>query len=277
MLSFTARGAVRTPDTLQIRVGAGEGGALVAGAPSPSRSLTDAEVEANLRAFTEGRRTSRSRPCTHLVLSGCVGRVLSGIPERARSAGIVQLTIHGSAPPSLLEWADRVAVRTDTPTGIRNAPEHPGLALIVPTVVELMERLDEVVDALRRRAPPRVIFRWPLPGPGVEVPPLPALLTALLPAVDRLREEGMDARIGGLPACLGGEAPRRRTRNRFYVDADHQLEEALLFFPDIADFSKSDTCRTCAHTAWCDGVARLWLEQGRVGLLQPIAPEGAGG
>ncbi|MCB9690576.1 MAG: hypothetical protein H6736_02070 [Alphaproteobacteria bacterium] len=270
MLSFTARGAVRTPDTLQIRVGPVDG-ALKTGLPEPSRALEPDEIAANLRAFTTGRDTTRSRPCTRLVISGCGDADLAPAVAFARELGVEHVTLHGTARPDVLGGVDRIAIRAVEPSAILSAPDQVPVTLVVPTVDGVLADLEPLVAAVLARRPESTVFSWPFPGPGVTVSGVDAVLAAVRPAVHVLREAGLDARIGGLPACLGGPEPAHRTRNRFYVDADHQLADALLFFPDVVALAKPDTCRVCAFTAWCDGVARAWLEGGVVGLPEPIA------
>lgn len=280
MLSFTPRGAVRTPDTLQIRVGAGDAGALRAGAPVPSRALTRGEVAANLAAFTTGRSTTRTRPCTRLVLSGCSDADLVESIELARKLGIRHVTLHGAAEPEVVAVVDRQAVRLLDPLDLDGLPAHPALTLVVPLVEEVYPVLPAIGAVLERRRPDEVVFSWPFPGPSVAVRPVEEATAAVSPVIDRLIERGIRARLGGLPACLGGPRPRgeaARTRNRFYVDADHQEEAARMFFPDLVELAKPDTCRVCPVTAWCDGVARAWLDAGRVGVLQPIASSAGGG
>ena len=84
------------------------------------------------------------------------------------------------------------------------------------------------------------------------------------------------ARVAGLPPCVDREASvasleaSRRTTNRFYVDAEHQLDRALSFFPDLVRFAKPDSCRFCRADSSCDGVAAAWLEAGLAGPLEPL-------
>lgn len=274
MLSFTARGAVRTPETLQIRVGSGAGGALRTGAGRPSRALTPAEVERNVHAFTVGRQTTRTRPCTRLVLSECGDVDLLAVVHGARELGIAHVTVHGPARADLLSEADRLVLRLLEPVDLEHLPDHPAVSLVIPLVPEVVGLLHTVGEVAARRRPDEVVFAWPFPAPSVVVRPVEEVLAEVRPVLSGLLEQGVRARLGGLPACLGGPEPRHdgfRTRNRFYVDADHQGEAARLFFPDLVELAKPDTCRGCRVTAWCDGVARHWLDEGKLGVLQPIA------
>lgn len=171
-----------------------------------------------------------------------------------------------------------MAVRCITPEDVRRLPEHPGCQAILPLSLDVLDRLADLTRALIEHHPPQVVLAWPLPGAGVRVPSVDDALRRGTTASQELSDAGIAARLTGLPACLDRRpVPLHRTRNRFYVDADHQLDDALLFFPDIVEFAKPDTCRSCTETAWCDGIARHWLDRGVVGIPQPIAPGRAGG
>jgi hypothetical protein len=45
------------------------------------------------------------------------------------------------------------------------------------------------------------------------------------------------------------------------VDADHQLDEALLFYPDVVAFTKTDVCRFCSADSTCDGFFATYLRR----------------
>ena len=114
MLSFTRAGAVATPTTVQIRLTRRFPGRVAAGAPLPSRSLTFAELEDNLRYFTHGLRGPRTRPCTALVLSG-LGLTDFEDLERAlalaRELGFERITAHTSAKDPALGPLARLVAR----------------------------------------------------------------------------------------------------------------------------------------------------------------------
>lgn len=272
MLNFTARGAVRTPTTLQIRVGGStQPGALRAGAPVPVRSLNTDELLANFAHFTTGRRTTRTRPCTRLTLSG-VGDVAVNVAA-ARSLGFEHVVLHGDARPDVVEAVDRVVVRYRS-AGAPAWPAHSEVHVVVPVDPALALEDEAWVAALVARRPASVAFRWSYPDASHRQVVPPAEIEHLAPLRAHLEQADIPTSIGGLPPCLtGAVGGNHRTSNRFYVDASHQLDEALLFFPDIVELSKPDTCRTCSITAWCDGIARAWLENGGLGVLQPIAGE----
>ena len=97
MLRWTPAGAVSAPTTVQIRVQRRYPGRVRAGAPAPTRSLSAAELRANIDHFTTGLRGPRSRPCTGLVLSGADVASRPDLPEaldRARAQGVVHVVLH---------------------------------------------------------------------------------------------------------------------------------------------------------------------------------------
>jgi hypothetical protein len=57
------------------------------------------------------------------------------------------------------------------------------------------------------------------------------------------------------------------------VDADHQAESALLFFPDVVRFHKADVCRFCSANGNCDGFFATYLRRAGFPALQPIEEE----
>jgi hypothetical protein len=140
------------------------------------------------------------------------------------------------------------------------------------------DQLDGITSALIALRPNRVVLQWPFPGAEVLAPPARQIAPAVRRAV--LALEAAEIRVGvkGLPPCalspssLAGPWATRawRTRNRWYVDSDHQQADALLFFPDITRFAKPDSCRFCAVSHRCDGVLQPWLAQGLAGVLNPM-------
>ena len=127
--------------------------------------------------------------------------------------------------------------------------------------------------ALVADPPSAVTFTYPFPTSLTADPPPPAAaIGALKLALTILDDAGLRARIKGLPACfLGADAHRLgRTSNRWYVDADHQRQDALLFFPDVVAFHKDDACRFCAADGRCDGFFSRWLARGSTPGLRPL-------
>ena len=79
--------------------------------------------------------------------------------------------------------------------------------------------------------------------------------------VPLLTQAGVQVDLKGLPSCYLGElaALNRRSANRWYVDADHQLDQALMFFPDVVSFHKDEA------------EARAELDRQRIVLQQALA------
>ncbi len=270
MLTFTGAGVVSTPTTLQVRV-APDGHGLVRAHAAPGRALTDDELIANIRHLTEGQRGPRAHPCDALVLSGVpADRVgsLTAVIAAARGWGIRHVTLHTAAdvPPQPI-GLDAVGVVVRGPEDVARLRAWPAARRTAVLLLDDAASFDACVGGLD--GIDAVAVTWPFPP----VQPLP--LDQVGPCLDAVAAARGDADwvIKGLPACLVGDHAQRvrRSRNRFLVDADHQLAAARLFFPDVVRWAKIDSCRFCAHDARCDGVAREWLERGLVGKLQPVA------
>jgi hypothetical protein len=295
VLKFTTSGAVSSPETLQIRVTRGRGG-VRAGAPEPARSLTDAEVLANLRHFTEGHRGPRTRPCTGLVLSGVsfADRPgLGAVVDAGRALGLQHVTVHvggsaraGFASSPLAERADAVALTVTDPADVADVEllvesRGRGAGFFVSAVVPLdrptLPRLPRIVDALAGARPDRVVLTWPMPSDegAVDPPPAGDAAEAARAALRGLDAAGVPAGVKGLPHCsLGPDRDRAwRSQNRWYVDAEHQLDGALLFFPDVVRFSHADVCRFCARSRECDGAPERWLRLGLGGVFAPVVDD----
>lgn len=270
MLTFTGAGVVATPTTVQVRV-APEAFGLVRAHEAPARALTDAEVVDNVRHLTEGQRGPRAHPCDALVLSGVPADRIGGMAEvitRARGWGIRHVTLHTSAevvPRDLGLDAVGVVVRCPGDAArLRAWPVARRTAILLLDDSAMFDACLGALDGLDA-----VAVTWPFP------PATPLPLAQVGPRLDVVAavRGAADWVIKGLPACLvGPHAARvRRSRNRFLVDADHQLGAARLFFPDVVRWAKTDSCRFCARDGTCDGVVRAWLEGGLVGRLQPVS------
>jgi hypothetical protein len=273
VLTFTSRGAVSAPVTLQVRVGAEEPGALRAGVRRPSRDMTVEEVRAAIEAFTTGRRGPRTRPCTDLVLSGAAS-LPADVVAFARQSGFRRVTLHGRAE-ALEPLVDRVALRVDRAAHV---PIRPPVPVPWVAVVQLsrsgVATLGSIVEAIGRldagSRPERAVLAWPLPGhDGDALPDVPDASIEAHRAIEALGAHGVSAILRGLPPCLDGSI-EGRTRNRFYVDADHPSDRARLWVPDVVQYLKPDSCRVCRLSTRCDGVAAPWLERGILGPLEPI-------
>jgi hypothetical protein len=277
-LRFTAAGAVPLPDTLQLRVSPSFRARLGAGAPTPSRALTDDELEHNVRHFASAG--PRGRPTSRLVLSGVgaerVDAVVALVP-RLRAAGAEVVTAHAEPDtvPAWVDAVDRVAITVRSDDDL--PPRVRGLAITVPLEAEVVPRLGALLARVREAAPSRVVIAWPYPDGGPPPPPVAEVVEALVDVRSVLA--GLPFDVKGLPACLLSPLRRvvpdladrtTRTRNRWYVDADHQLGAALLFVPDVLRFAKPEGCRFCEVDGRCDGVALAWHRLGLSGPLLPI-------
>jgi hypothetical protein len=291
MLRWTAAGAVAAPTSVQIRVQRHYEARVRAGAPRPSRSLTEVELRDNILHFTAGMRGPRTAPCTTLVLSG------EGVASRpdtaaalalAREQGVVYIVLHATvadlSADTLPELARRVDVLVMPILVGHNANQRQslvaqakalGLRVATNTVLTpgALPNVVETARALVANPPTSVTFTYPFPTSRTANPPPPAAaVAALRPALAILDAAGLPARIKGLPACLLGPDAHRlgRTTNRWYVDADHQRGDALVFFPDVVAFHKDDACRFCAADGRCDGFFSRWLAREGAPKLQPL-------
>jgi hypothetical protein len=286
MLQWTSAGAVATPRTIQIRVQRSHPDRVQAGAPEPVRSLSPSELEQNLRFFTEGMRGPRSVSCTRLVLSGVsvarrpdLGRAIN----LARSLGIEKIIVHTSADDLLagaetLQGVDRLVLAVPTRAAAR---AHLGSTLIpgqVPwsALIRMHHHPEPTKEQLLldtlKLGPSELVLSSPFPLRLDTLPPDPTQIEEWLGACERaLTADGLPWRIQGLPGCyLGPHSQRiRRASNRWYVDSEHQLSNALRFFPDVTRFHKDDGCRFCSMDSSCDGFFAQWA--GRHGL-PPLVP-----
>ncbi len=295
MLSWTKAGAVKRPTTLQIRAQRRYPDRVRAGAPTPTRGLDRDELEANLRWFTEGKRGPRTAPCTTLVLSG-VGLLSSAdtapVLALARSLGIERVVLHAGtedlasfSPAPWRELVDVLVVPMQPSAGgelLRQgaraaaACRAAGIRVAANTVLgaEALDGLEHLARVESELEPDSLTLSFPFPT-GAEQPPPPPpaqLLPALRRAVQLLVCAGAEPRIKGLPACYLEDLADRLhpSSNRWYVDADHQRGDALLFFPDVLAFHKDDACRFCACDGRCDGFFGAWLRLPGFPALDPI-------
>jgi hypothetical protein len=294
MLRWTPAGAVSAPTTVQIRVQRRYPGRVRAGAPAPTRSLSSDELRANIDHFTVGLRGPRTAPCTGLVLSGAGVAARPDLPDllgRARDQGVEHVVLHlgegDLAPDGLGALAGRVDVLVVPIQPDRDlaqadavvwAARARGIRVASNTVLRApaLAGLDDAISHLIALRPDAVTLTHPFPA-GTDpndLAGLSELREGLDAALPRLDAAGLPARIKGLPAChLGPHAGRlARTANRWYVDAEHQRGDALLFFPDVVSFHKDDSCRFCDADARCDGSFADWLARPGAHPLRPIEP-----
>mgnify|MGYP003950537395 CR=1 FL=1 len=294
MIRWTAAGAVANPTTIQIRVQRSYPGRIRAGAPVPTRSMSSEELLRNIQFFTTGMTGPRATPCKVLVLSG-VG--VASRPDtvetirEARTNGIEQVVLHVGAEDltnikvgqfdSLVDTLvvpvqpESVAI-ADVIRVIRDA-QAANLRVSANTVLtaNALTGLTRAARTISRAAPNSMTYTYPFPINGNEstnAPTPPRVMSALRPALGVLERSGIHARIKGLPACHLGEDAHRlgRTSNRYYVDADHQCGEAMMFFPDVVRFFKGEACRFCSLDGECDGFFATYLRRPGFPSLQPI-------
>ena len=294
MIRWTAAGAVSTPTTVQVRVQRSYPGRIRAGAPVPTRSMSREELLDNLRYFTEGLEGPRTQPCSGLVLSGVGVATRPDIPEaieRARSLGIAWVVMHVGredlddlAPARFVGLVDTLVTPVQPENGtlvkvcetIARA-RSVGLKVAANTVLtaNALPSLGRAARPLAKAAPDSMTFTYPFPINGNEATSAPnpgRVMSALRPALAELDRAGVSAQIKGLPAChLGRDAHRLgRTSNRYYVDADHQTTDALVFFPDVVRFHKDDVCRFCTQNEQCDGFFSTYLRRPGFPPLRPV-------
>ncbi len=195
--------------------------------------------------------------------------------RRGRELGIERVTLHVGrgdqarlAASPLYALVDAVALTVREPGDAAHLAKLEGR---FRTAVLLLDGRDlsSLVAATVAADPERVVLTWPFP-PGK--PPASAVQAAqtLSDVAPLLGDRPWG--VKGLPACrLGPHRDRLwRSGNRWYVDADHQNEHALLFFPSVVRFDKADDCRFCAYDDRCDGAPADWIRAGIVGPLEPI-------
>ena len=284
MIHWSRAGAVSAPTALQVRVAHRLPGRVTASAPLPGRALTVDEIAANIRYFTVGQGGPRGRACTALVLSGLdpSTEALSPVLDQARRHGITRVTVHlghgdrarlvGSSLASRVDAAALTVAgdaEIDDVEALRDGRDVTAVVLLDAATLPILSALTE---GLARVRPHRVVLTWPFPGG--EAPPSADVIGPLLPAViARFDAAGVSVGIKGLPACRLGAASDRlwRSANRWYVDAEHQQADALLFFPDVVRFARTDECRFCSGAERCDGAPDAWLRQGLAGRLVAFA------
>ena len=297
MLSWTKAGAVERPSIVQIRVQRSYPGRIRAGAPVPTRSMSTDEVLRNVRRFTLGQQGPRTQPCKGLVLSGIGVASREDTPQVLRAArqwGVQWVVLHAGGEDlehfDAATWSDLVDVLVVAlqPVEIGGglvagsravaACRDAGIRVAVNTVLNWrgVDNLRAVARSISRVRPDEVTFTYPFPingNDGTSPPPIPRTLVALREALSLLQNADIRPRVKGLPACYLGEnrLSLGRSANRWYVDADHQLGDALMFFPEVVAFHKEEICRFCAVDAECDGFFATYLRRPGFPPLSPLA------
>jgi hypothetical protein len=241
----------------------------------PSRDLSPTEVVEQLRWFTLGQRGPRGTPCDGVVLSGVPDARMAEVGDAvtaSRQSGVQRVVLHTRHDLEAPAWADEVvAILSDASTPIVGGAGRVLVLVLERTGASDHERLTRLLDRALAARPARIVFSWPFPPRGAPLPAAEVVVWLDAVAAD-LDASGVAWAIKGLPACLIGRFGGRqsRTRNRWYVDADHQGSAARLFHPDVVRYAKADACRFCVHDAVCDGVAQAWFDLGLSGALRPV-------
>lgn len=291
MIRWTASGAVSFPRAVQIRVQHSYPNRIRAGAPSPERSLTTEELKRNIRHFTEHMNTPRTVPCTRLILSGAALMQRSDLREvlqYAKQMGIVRVILHVPAvdlprlPSDLLTSNDTVVVAiTVAELDKLESNAHQIHAQPFAWIANLqlfeqtVQHLTQFIACICPLRPQRLVMTYPFPPVNErDALPMPArIVDAIQDIVPRLQERQIPLSIKGLPACYLGDLQGNisKTTNRWYVDAAHQCEQALMFFPRVVSFYKGDACRFCTADAYCDGYFQQHLSRPGMPPLQPLS------
>lgn len=261
--------------------------------------MTQDELLANLRYFAVDLAGPRSRPCSKLVLSGVGVANRAETPAllaQARAWGMESVVLHvGSEdledfePTRYLGLVDAVVVPVQPgPTGgalvsasraIRACTQS-GIEVVANTVLSpiALRDLQPAARAIASSGAARVALSYPFPIAGNtsrHVAPIAATVDALNAAVPHLESAGLSVSIKGLPGCYLGRLSKyiHRSANRWYVDADHQLDNAVLFFPRVVSFTKRESCRFCALDSRCDGFFATYLRRPGFPALEPVQGE----
>ena len=256
MLCWTRAGAVPWPTTVQIRLAKNYGG-IKAGAPLPSRQLSITEFSENVHYFRHTLDTPRSKACHSITLSALqqenaerlhsIKTILCDLQYTYIRAHIDQNSQH-LLP--FLDFAQHIALSIHHPNDWKSYnikgvdPKRLRVSILLnndtlPHITSLRTQIPSEIDFT-------LLYPFPLsPKLILSAPPIHKVqeLISLLPP---------SIKIAGLPQCLSLRFGKK-TSNRWYVDADHQKNSALLFFPDLLRYYKAESCRFCAQNAFCDG------------------------
>ena len=274
MITWTPSGLVRTPSTVQIRCMQAGPKEFKAGAPMPLRSLSVQEFRSNLQYFRFELDTPRTIPCTSLTLSGLNGDDWQRY-ECMQEMSFDYITLHLN--PSSINWNELERYQDSFQRiSIPINQEHqllsiPAWAISKTTIIISLEKdlshwLPQTIQKANTEDWNPFVFLYPFPKNTESQPLSPQKAIHLLEqlTLNYLKKPI----IKGLPYCLANATHTlfAKTTNRWYVDAQHQREKALLFFPDIACYYKDDQCRFCQHNEECDGFFLEYLKKYKLHL-----------
>ena len=283
MIRWTPQGVVAYPRAVQIRLCLNHPQRIPGKAPSPSRTMTAEELEANLRHFTIGLDGPRSRPCTSLILSGMTPDFVAYTADNIAhfsELGYAQLVLH-LAPDFTeatrqIQSTPKLHIRKicslTSPQAFETilTQKTDDLELSIALNAVILEAWPLVLELLTHWTGPVLSLHYPYPSQDA---PSRHSLSEIQQLLKAILNKYPDRRIHlkGLPICYIHPLafPFRQTGNRWYVDADHQEEDALLFLPDVLQFYKTDACRFCPVDNQCDG---FFLEHLQRGSFPPLHP-----
>lgn len=286
MIHWTTSGAVATPKTVQIRLSTLNHRSLNVGLKVPERHLTIEEFETNLQYFQQGLDTPRSIPCTSLTLSGLPLKPepYFDVLEQRSSFHFTTLHLGSEVSWETLKPHQSLFDRLVLSVGpfidkldLRSIPKWARdkvhcIVSLTGNAMALEQWLEQFLPWVFAHQIP-VTFSHPFPLSPVK-PLSPSSIVALFQWLSPLLKDHSSSKnatiqVKGIPPCLIPSLHKHstnvhissKTSNRWYVDADHQCDNALLFFPALLQFHKDDQCRFCTLNTQCDGFFLTYLKQ----------------
>lgn len=265
MLRWTDSGAVTWPQTLQIRISKRYDQRIKANAPEPTRRMSLAEIQDNLQYFRHKLDTPRTKPCSSITLSGLQEESMESIEALKVVLGLfdfsyirAHLDTQSIHLASHLEFVDHISITLHDSIIL---PPHADLYAKVQYSIALSSQnlvvLSEMIASLQAIYAFPITLMYPFP-----------LRTDIIhnaPSIQDVQKavQHIDPNIPivGIPKCLSLRSLSKKTSNRWYIDADHQKDQALLFFPDLLRYYKSDECRFCSMATKCNGFFSQYLNQ----------------
>ena len=257
MLCWTKSGAVPWPTTVQIRLAQKYEQRIVAGAPHPSRQLSIEEFRDNAHYFRVTLHTSRSKPCDSITLTALheenpkriavLSQILQDLQYRYIRAHIDHQSQHLIKS---LDFAHHISLAIRHPTDWAKyelksiSPRRLYISILLNN--DTLPHLFSLFESFPQGSHITLLYPFPLSDTLIHTAPNIPALQKILKRVSK------NINIAGLPQCLSYRQGKK-TSNRWYVDADNQKEQALLFFPDLLRYYKSESCRFCTENAFCDG------------------------
>ena len=257
MLCWTKAGAVPWPTTVQIRLAKRYEHRIQAGAPSPSRQLSLKEFQENAHYFRHTLNTSRSKPCHAMTLSALQEETPSRLERIAHILRDLQysyvrahIDLQAQSLLPYLDFADHIALSIQHPDTWKlydlKAIDPARIYVSILLNHETYAHIDTLCTEIPKEITITLLYPFPLSPELIQsAPPIHAIQ-------EQMKHLPPSIQLAGLPPCLSVREGKK-TSNRWYVDADHQKESALLFFPDLLRYYKSESCRFCVKNASCDG------------------------